>query len=191
MAGNEKTLTWQRRIVVSVIFVAFLVPMLRTISWAIWGWPDFPKHRVLDTAKYAERMALLKYFISLGFSLVGATWYLVGSKACSFNLPKRFRCLLSWAWTFLGISLLSAIAQIYFTYKDFYYWPLVVAEGYASKLHHMEHCVVLHMLHFSYRTTDYCFFLGVLFLVIAFIEVLYITNRNNHDGLAIEKEKNI
>ncbi|MCK4827209.1 hypothetical protein KA005_66380 [bacterium] len=177
MTKDEKTLTLQRRIVVLVIFLAFLILLLRTISWAIWGWPDFPEHRTLSGAKYAERVTLLKYFISLGFSLVGATWYLVSSRTCSFTLPKRFRCLLSWAWTFLGISLLSAIAQIYLTYKDVYYWPLIVKEGYAGKLHQMNHCIGLHMLHFSYHATDYGFFLGVLLLVIAFIEVLYIPDQ--------------
>jgi len=172
MLIKYSTATWQRVIVFSVVICGLLVPILLTLSWAVLDWPDFPEHREIDAAKYSERIALLKYFISLGFSLVGATWFLVNNKADFLVLTKHFRCMLSWAWTFIGISLLSAITQIYFTYKDFHYWPLIVESGYNSKLHHLKHCASIHILHFTYKATDYFFFLGALFLIIALIGVL-------------------
>ncbi len=176
----KTTIFWQRIMVFSVILIGFLVCILLALSWGVLGWPDFPKHRTLDIAKYTERTKLLKYLISLSFSVIGATWYLACIQGDKLALPKRFYTLLSWTWTFLGISVLTATAQIYFTYKDLFHWQLVVAEGYTSKLQHIKHCAALHILHLSYRMTDYFFFLGAFFLIMVLLEVLHVTNSSNH-----------
>ena len=143
-----------------------------SLCWTIHEWPYLPRHRPLDASKYAERISLLKYFVSLGFSVIGATWYLVSGTPSGQRMSKRSLFLLSWAWTCLGLSLLSAIAQIYLTYKDFYYWPLVVAEGYASSFQKFKHAVGLHMLHGTYKVTDYLFFIGALLVVLALAGIL-------------------
>ena len=175
MLFRHSTATYQKTILFSVFFVVLLISILCGISWQLFGWPAFPKHRDLSPEKYTERMTLLKYFISLGFTVIGATWYLISNKMSKMVLSKQFLKLLSWAWTFIGISLLSAIIQVYLTYKDEYYWPLLVEENYSEFLSQMKHCIGLHILHNTYKMTDYSFFIGAFLLVIAFSGILHAT----------------
>ena len=111
--------------VIIVIFIGFILPFFEALKWGIKKEPDkFIKHRELTQDKYRERIQLLKYFISIGFSVIGATWLL--SKD---SIEAPYFSLLKWAWIFIGTSLLGAISEIYLTYKDMYYWPILEKEG--------------------------------------------------------------
>jgi hypothetical protein len=162
----KSRLEWQRATVIGVVVLAFVVTLGRTIC----GWPGLPAHRMLSSAKYAERISLLKYFISLAFSAIVATWYVV----CTAKTPRIriFRISvshMSWAWTLLSISVLSAVVEIYLTYKDFHYWTLIIAEGYANSLHRFYHAASLYMLHLTYKITDVFFFFGLLLVLLAVV----------------------
>lgn len=169
---------WQRLFVILAIAAAILMPL----SLALYGWPSLPQHRSLDASKYSERISLLKYFVSLGFSVIGASWYLVSGTAGGQRMSGRSVAILSWGWTCLGISVLSAIVEVYLTYKDFYYWPLVVAEGYASGFHRFKHIFSLHMLHLTYKITDYLFFVGAVLVILALVGVLHSRQESGKEG---------
>ena len=157
--------TWQRAMVVAVIVGGIVLSICRAIN----EWPSLPLHHPLDAGKYAERVSLLKYFMSLGFSVIGGTWYLVSSTPAGQKMSRASLSILSWAWTCLGISLLSAIVEIYLSYKDFYSWPVWTNEGYTGPVHRFRHAVYLNILHCTYMVTDYLFFAGAGLVVIALV----------------------
>ena len=150
--------------VIIVIFIGFILPFFEALKWGIKKEPDkFIKHRELPQDKYRERIQLLKYFISIGFSVIGATWLL--SKD---SIEAPYFSLLKWAWIFIGTSLLGAISEIYLTYKDMYYWPILEKEGIKFSI---KKYAFTRILHNSYIMTDLSFFLGAILIVLSLIGV--------------------
>ncbi len=159
----------QKGFVIIVMLLVVLIPLGKAVSWEIWDWPSFPKHRDLDPKKYAERISLLKYMISLGFSIIGATWLFAHGTIGGSSINPKNRLLLNWAWAFLGIAVLSGFLEIYLTYKDFHYWPLIAAEGGGSSFRIFLHCFSIHILHLSYYVTDLFFFAGAVILILSLL----------------------
>ena len=93
----------QRSMIIAVPLGALAISLLLGVM----DWPGLPSHRMLDEDKYLERMSLLKYFVSLGFSVIVATWYVSCSAKPHQQIFRISVSGLSWAWTCLGISLLS------------------------------------------------------------------------------------
>ncbi len=172
---------WQKVCVLTATALFVLIPMIQVV----FDWPQIPKHRALNVDKYTERIILLKYFMSLGFTVIGATWYLVTANKNTMN--KKTISIMSWSWTCLGVSMLSNIIEIYLTYKDFYYWPLILSDGYVSSLHKFKHILSIRMLHMTYKVTDYLFFAGCFLMIIALLDVLEFNERRKGD-IGDEKE---
>ncbi len=173
---TDKSERWQKRFVVIVLLLLFFVPVIGATSFALWNWPGFPEQLPLSLEKYKERMALLKYMISLGLSIIGATWLLANGAFRGPQLSGKSRLLLSWAWTFFGISALSAFIEIYLTYKDFYTWPLVMCGNDYTTIVQWRHAAYTFMLKGTYFVTDLSFLTGGVTLVLALLGVLHIKN---------------
>jgi len=171
--ASWSTARWQRTLLLVGILAVFIIPTLQAVCWGIWGWPPFPKHRTLSSDKYQERVTLLKYMISLSFSLIGATWYLASGSFGQQRLERLSRNLLAWSWTLLGIAALSAVAQIWLSYRDLWYWQMRMAEGAMPVLDVAKHFINLRILHATYKIADYSFFGGALLMVLAFAGVLH------------------
>lgn len=161
----KSRIEWQRTTILAVVIGSLLISFCQGLI----KWPELPVHRVLLDEKYAERMSLLKYFVSLGFAAIAATWYVACNAKPRQHIFQISVSCLSWAWTCLGISLLSCIVEIYQTYKDHYYWRTISIEGYASELQKFQHSVSLHLLHLTYSITDYLFFTGWVLLILAMV----------------------
>ena len=159
---------WQRSILVLFLIVAALVPLIQTLV----VWPELPRHTPLSEGNYKERLDLLKYFISLGFSVLGATWYLTSNASLSSQTRKFF----SWGWISLGTSLLSSILQIYLTYKDYIYWPRFLENNFYSLTHKFKYVFGTNLLHLTYKISDYLFFIGAILLIVGLVGIL---NQNN------------
>lgn len=155
----------QKFLVISIIFGVLAVSLIL----ATYRWPDLPYHRTLCPDKYAERMSLLKFFISIACSGIVATWWVTCSAKPNHDIYRISINTMSWAWTFLGVSILSAIAEVYLTYKDFWYNPLTAESAFANFVHEFFHSFVVHTLQATYVVTDLFFFLGWCVLILALV----------------------
>ena len=87
----------QKYLIIIVIFLFILIPIVMAVSWNLLGWPAFPKKWDMNAIYYQERISLLKFMISLGLSVVGATWLLASGGAGGTPLKGKSRQLLSWS----------------------------------------------------------------------------------------------
>lgn len=167
------THAWQKWLIAAAVFALFVIPTLQSLSWCVFDWPGFPeKSPILCREWYEDRMDLLKYVISLSMAAIGATWYLATRDSIQISSDDRDYKLLSWAWTTIGIAILSGFLQIFLTYKSFHYWPKVVEEGYSSMYAQARHYAYARALQITYKVTISSFVVGgavMLFAAIGFL----------------------
>ncbi len=173
----------QRRTIYLLLIFQLALPWLLAICWKFFGLGEFPEHRKLEVYRYAERLSFLKYAISLCFSIIGATWFLAAGRSGKSLLSEKTRLLLRWSWTLMSVGIISAALQIFLSYKDCYYWPLIEAEGgYPSLYQEVRHCAYTHMLHFSYRFCVGPMFFGGVMLVLSLTGVLLNSSENSQES---------
>ena len=155
----------QRSMIILVIFGAVAISLLL----AVMDWPGLPSHRVLEKDKYLERMSLLKFFVSLGSSVIVATWFVTCSTKPRQQIFRISIPGLSWAWTCLGISMLSAVMEIYLTYKDFHYWKDFTPDEYRNMFHQIQHAFSWRLLHMTYTITSFLLFIGLTLTILSLV----------------------
>ncbi len=169
----DDTYTRQKWFIWAVLLALILVPIALTLSWRVFGWPGLPEWEKSEPEHYAERITLLKYMISLGLSIIGATWFL--ATKTSSQVPRNdsiFRPL-SWAWTFLGIAILAAFVELYFNYKGYFSWHVSLEDLTVATFKRVRYYWVLRCSGMSYLVCDTSFFVGAVLLVLAAIKVLH------------------
>jgi len=172
------TYTRQKWLIVATLFSLFVVPTAQSLSWSVFEWPAFPEYRNLDEDEewYRDRMDLLKYTIALGLSVIGATWFLATRDSVRVSSDGPGYRLLSWAWTFIGLAILSGFLQIFLTYKAYHYWAKIVEEGYGSSYARARHCAYTRALQVTYMVTISYFVIGGVILVYAVTGLLHKTH---------------
>lgn len=159
---------WQRRVIYLLLMYHIGIPWMLAISWRFLGLGEFKRYVDFDVEWYDARMTLLKYAISISFSVIGATWFLASDRIGGSQLSDKTRLLLTWGWTFISVGLMSATLQIFFSYKECYGWDRMLANGgnYPNLYQEVRHCAYTHMLRFSHRfAVGPMFFGGVLVLL--------------------------
>ncbi len=163
----------QTRFIGMVVCALLVIPICLTLSWWVFGRPDLALREKPSAEHYAERIDLLQYMISLGLSVIGATWFLTAKTGRGRSNNDASHLTLSWAWTVLGVAILAAFVELYTSYKIYYSWYANMEDTSVSTFERVRYDWVLRASGMSYYVADICFFLGTVLLMLAVIKLVH------------------
>jgi len=178
----SSTYARQKWLIIGFLLLLVVVPALGSLSWAVFDWPAFPELGEVSRERYEDRADLLKYMISLGLSIIGASWFLVTRESLRISSDDRDYKLLSWSWTFIGIGVLIAFLELFLCYKEHYY---DLPETKPVTFYMLRVCGYLYALQMTFRFAVGTFLVGGITLIFSALGILH----NKHFPESIEDKQ--